>query len=482
MLNPFDFYLWLSEEIQTFDWDSNSFGTRFGIAANFIFLLARANSGAREEAFDDVFGDAPANSWLTYVVNFLVWTLGPISLLNAFYTMTRSREYRLFEANVETGGPSTPSAHRVRVDSSPVSSASPLRLIQEISRAESANARAHPDKTRDVWEMSVWNPYPATLRIFCLFSPGHVLIHWLFLPLTQLDPRPSVTVFKCLILQIILSSQLLVLTSRFSQQAKDTAIIHREVMHEYDVKYVHPRLHPVVREVGTQVSIGGDVIEEESVAVGTPSTIIRRGFQTHPNLNYAKHFDPDGAQPQPRKLFQSPRTSFAGAISRGTEPLASTPQVSRPSSLRQSLPSPSVHRISAGAGPAPVSTSTQSSLQQTPLKGPTALSNYPGSVSGTNFGGSLGVYSHMNSPLKKASSMGEMNNSFGSPRNSREMAAMEQRETTERMIRQGSPLKDRRATSTAFEGAGGSLAHSPDKLANLRANRWTQERFPTRRL
>jgi hypothetical protein len=67
-MNPMDFYLWLSEEIQTLDWDSKTFGTRFGLAANFIFLLARANSNGRKSA-DDVFGDAPASSWVTVVVS-----------------------------------------------------------------------------------------------------------------------------------------------------------------------------------------------------------------------------------------------------------------------------------------------------------------------------------------------------------------------------------------------------------------------------
>jgi len=66
-MNPMDFYLWLSEEIQTLDWDSKVFGTRFGLAANFIFLLARANS-SRRQAVDDVFGDGPTSSWVTVVV------------------------------------------------------------------------------------------------------------------------------------------------------------------------------------------------------------------------------------------------------------------------------------------------------------------------------------------------------------------------------------------------------------------------------
>jgi hypothetical protein len=72
MLNPMDFYLWLSEEIQTFNWDSKTFGTRFGLAANFIFLVARANAGGTRDAVDDVFGDAPANGWFTLVVSGLL--------------------------------------------------------------------------------------------------------------------------------------------------------------------------------------------------------------------------------------------------------------------------------------------------------------------------------------------------------------------------------------------------------------------------
>jgi hypothetical protein len=70
MLNPIDFYLWLSEEIQTFDWDSKEFGTRFGLVANFVFLVARANNGGTSEAFDDdVFGDSSGNGLISLVVS-----------------------------------------------------------------------------------------------------------------------------------------------------------------------------------------------------------------------------------------------------------------------------------------------------------------------------------------------------------------------------------------------------------------------------
>ncbi|KAK3292236.1 uncharacterized protein B0H64DRAFT_224759 [Chaetomium fimeti] len=494
MLNPMDFYLWLSEEIQTFNWDSKTFGTRFGLMANFIFLVARANAGTAREAVDDVFGDAPANGWFTLVANFLQWTLVSISALNAFYAMTRSRHYRLFEKNVEGAGPSTPSAQRVRVDSSPASS-TPLRLLQGVLRPETAEQRAHPDKTRDVWEIKVWDPYPATLRMFCLFSPGHVLIHMLFLPLPMLDPRPSVTVFKCFLLQVIFSAQLLLMHSRFSQQSTDTAIIQKEVMHEYDVKYVHPRLHPTVREVSTQVSINDGKIDEEEIAVGTPATMIQRSFQTHPNPNYSRYVDPDAGKPSQARTTMSPQlrsTMPANPFTPSAKPRASVPpsfaaqvQQQRHSAVRRSLPP----TTSTGAGGGPPSTPSAASKTTTTSTGTTTGTNY-NLPPNSGYGGSLGVYTHMNSPLKKATSLNDVGAAFNSPRNNREMAALEQRDLADRMIRQSSPFKEhRRPMAAAGEQGQGqlelgqsSLAHSPEKLARARAGRWAQERFPSRRL
>ncbi|KAK0742213.1 hypothetical protein B0T21DRAFT_327828 [Apiosordaria backusii] len=514
-LNPGDFYLWLSEEIQTFDWDSTTFGTRFGLAANFLFLIARANIASRRDV-DDVFGDAPASGPLTFLIHSSMWALTAISCLNAFYTLTRSRTYRLFEANVETNGPVTPSAHRVRVDSSPASS-SPLGVIQNLLSSETAEQRAHPDKTRDVWEMKVWDPYPATLRLFCLFSPGHVLIHWLFLPLASMDPRPSVTVFKCLALQVILSAQLWLMHSKFTRQARDNAIIQREVMHEYDVKYVHPRLHPVYREVGTQVSINDDKIEQEYVGLGTPASVIRRGFETHPNPNYAKIIDPDGLQSiKPRatlsgtprgRISTNPFTPLAA-----TAPRPSTPgTISTPSAQllgytdRENHNLPASVTVNRRSMPAPPVSSTGSFSQSftssfdsgagTPMR--SASTSNPLGVP-PSYGGSMGLYAHKDSPLKKTMSMEGIGRS---PRNNREMAALEQRQLSDR-FRERSPIKQRlqesRSTGTdagRIEGgnnastattttttSSSSLAHSPEKLANLRANRWTQERFPTRRL
>lgn len=68
LLNPWDFLLWLSEEIETRDLDSKTVGAQVGLAANFLFLLARANLGSSSNADDDVFGDRSGSGWLPYLV------------------------------------------------------------------------------------------------------------------------------------------------------------------------------------------------------------------------------------------------------------------------------------------------------------------------------------------------------------------------------------------------------------------------------
>lgn len=66
-MNPMDLWLWLSEELETRDWDSTTAGTQFGITLNFVLLVARANSGSSPST-DDVFSDDAGSGWLSFFV------------------------------------------------------------------------------------------------------------------------------------------------------------------------------------------------------------------------------------------------------------------------------------------------------------------------------------------------------------------------------------------------------------------------------
>jgi len=206
-------------------------------------------------------------------------------------------------------------------------------------------------------------------------------------------------------LELLLSSQLLLIQAAFSQQEKDSAIIHKEVMSEYDIKYVHPRLNPLVRDVGTQYTgPNSEVGTEEGgdVETYTPTVILRRGFRTNPNPNYAKHVDPENASGISRQTF-SPTPGYTPSTYNSRDATPFTGATPRPP-LRQ----PQFRQSLSGA----VSTGTS-----------------------TGDGGNLGIYSHANSPLKKATSMYDIQ---GTPKNSFDMAG---REIQEQKQRSKSPTK-----------------------------------------
>lgn len=291
-----------------------------------------------------------------------------LCLINTIYTFSRKRHYRLFE-NALDAPPSTPSAYRVRVDSSPLSS-SPLRFLSSILTGLGTEARLHPDAERDVWELAVWDPKPFCLKMFCYLSPGHALVYWFFLPAAPEDPRPSVTVMTTIVLVTLLSVQLILFQLFFLQQMKDTGIIHKEVLHEYDIKFVHPRTRTKMRDVGTQLSMSDanaqnllqGMGDNGSVDTYTPTTILKKGFRIHPNPAYAKLIDPD----PPLQRMQASRNVPILA------PLYETPIHQRETSspVRPSPAIRPVHSRSMRMGD----------------------------------GGSLGVYSHVQSPLRKAAS------------------------------------------------------------------------------
>ena len=73
-LDPYDWLLWLSEELNSNELDDalKDWAWSIGIAVNLLFMVARANSGGEAPAGgDDVFGDYTARAgtgWLRWLV------------------------------------------------------------------------------------------------------------------------------------------------------------------------------------------------------------------------------------------------------------------------------------------------------------------------------------------------------------------------------------------------------------------------------
>ena len=70
-LNPYDFLLWLSEELESNGWDQleKEWAVPIGIVVNLVFLVARANTKNTSKSYDDVFGDINGVSWTAWLVH-----------------------------------------------------------------------------------------------------------------------------------------------------------------------------------------------------------------------------------------------------------------------------------------------------------------------------------------------------------------------------------------------------------------------------
>jgi len=73
-LNPYDFLLWASEELN--DWEDldKKWSVPIGVLLNVVFMMARANSGGNQSRGDDVFADyyeRRGSGWLTWLVSII---------------------------------------------------------------------------------------------------------------------------------------------------------------------------------------------------------------------------------------------------------------------------------------------------------------------------------------------------------------------------------------------------------------------------
>ncbi|KAF1976372.1 hypothetical protein BU23DRAFT_588138 [Bimuria novae-zelandiae CBS 107.79] len=448
-LDVHDWLLWLSEELNTNDWEdfAKDYSLTIGVVFNLVYIVAQANTTDYSHTDDILLGDASGPGWFTWFCRLAATVLAGTAFFNGFFTFYKTRHYRLFEQPIDTA-PSTPAARRVRVDSSPAAM-SPLRYFQNLLGSNSAESRAHPDAGRDVWEISVWDPNPLCLDIFCLFSPLHVVLYWMNLPVLPMDQRPSVTVVTTIAIGAFLSFSLWFLRSSFAAQIRDNGVIQREVLHEYDNKFVHPSTRKLYRDVGIQaitkkrnrdssVGVRGSSDDLASqITTYTPTIVINRSFRTNPNPAYASQYDPDGLNSGLRSAAQTPsvRPYSAANPNYSTTSTATGGDFSSP--------------IRSSQTPNPFRASRKQSQPQ-----------FRPSATGGD-GGSLGVFSHANSPLRKSASTNFPRDRDDRSRDSLGGYGLERRTGTPAR-REGSPLK-----RSSMPGAG--LGSTNDRLDRAEA-------------
>lgn len=74
-LNPLDFLLWISEELNSNDWDDfqEQWAASIGLIFNILFMVARSNASSKSSTRgDDIFGDhdeRKGNGWMSWMVS-----------------------------------------------------------------------------------------------------------------------------------------------------------------------------------------------------------------------------------------------------------------------------------------------------------------------------------------------------------------------------------------------------------------------------
>ncbi|PIL24190.1 hypothetical protein GSI_13943 [Ganoderma sinense ZZ0214-1] len=245
-----------------------------GGALHFLHLCVRVSQIRRvpdsDLGWEDMYHENESEPWFDWTTptSFLVVT---VAILNTLYLFTRTRTYQLSLASEPVSSPHASFVKRppgfVRDPDAPASDdhdpfASPSfsslawsffgSVLRALWRFLVASVRfllnLSPPRTRpsQPWEadervqmLEVWTPGPLEMGLFAIYSPVHALL-WM--------ATTSANWILTLFVMFIVGVQSRALTRSYEALLKDRAIIAAEVMHEYDEKFVNPRVHPVRRD------------------------------------------------------------------------------------------------------------------------------------------------------------------------------------------------------------------------------------------
>ncbi|TFY71200.1 hypothetical protein EVG20_g1812 [Dentipellis fragilis] len=158
-------------------------------------------------------------------VSWFDWTIPMTALLilaacaNALYLFTRTRLYHLY--------------------TQPDPVASPHARFHRPEAQWGAGDR--------VQELEVWTPGDFELMLFSVYSPVHALL-WMC--------WNSGNWIKMAFVMAGVGIQLRIMTQTYEALLKDRGIIAAEVMHEYDQKFVYPRVNPIRSDASVQTHEG----------------------------------------------------------------------------------------------------------------------------------------------------------------------------------------------------------------------------------
>ncbi|KAI0332134.1 hypothetical protein GY45DRAFT_1433428 [Cubamyces sp. BRFM 1775] len=240
-----------------------------GGTMHFLHLCVRVSQIRRvpdsDLGWEDMYREGEGESWFDWTVP-MTFILISASIVNTLVLFTRTRIYYLNLASEPvssphasfTKRPRTP--HRTSSDESVPSrrsvpaaaSALLAALLSALWRGLSVSVRfllnLSPPKTRapQPWEedqrvqqLEVWTPGELEMALFGTYSPVHALL-WM--------ATTSANWMMMFLIMFAVGVQSRALSRSYEALLKDKAIIAAEVLHEYDEKFVYPRVNPVRKD------------------------------------------------------------------------------------------------------------------------------------------------------------------------------------------------------------------------------------------
>ncbi|KAI0341814.1 hypothetical protein BDW22DRAFT_1396666 [Trametopsis cervina] len=210
-----------------------------------------------ELPWEDMFRDEES-SWFDWTVPMSLLIIAT-AVVNAFYLFTRTRLYQL---TLATDPVSSPHAKFVAREQTPHKETIPLsrgalslRIMAHLWHAFLVSLRfllnMTPPKDKQivrngntdrVQQLQVWTPGELEMALFSIYSPVHALLWMAF--------TSSNWIIMTIVMGVV-SMQIRALIKSFKALEKDRAIISAEVMHEYDEKFVIPRVNPIRKDAAT---------------------------------------------------------------------------------------------------------------------------------------------------------------------------------------------------------------------------------------
>ncbi|KAH9050765.1 hypothetical protein EDB84DRAFT_1584972 [Lactarius hengduanensis] len=187
--------------------------------------------------WEDMYREDNNVAWFDWTVP-MTCLLIIVASLNALFLFTHTKLYHL---HLQPDPVSSPHARFVSApaDSPSFSTRVAHAHMERVSRILALPSWHNVFGGPRVQELEVWTPSEGELMLFCVYSPIHVFLWMLW--------NTGNWIMMAAVMAAI-SFQVRVLTTTYEALIKDRAIIAAEVLHEYDEKFVSPRIHPVRRD------------------------------------------------------------------------------------------------------------------------------------------------------------------------------------------------------------------------------------------